>query len=342
MESADGQSPQLPASLCGRDGHFCPVSFRKYGFWFWGGMLLVSIAAIVLNVWLRQPALLTLYSFPVSYLAMAIIPLPLSAAGLVILLGTLPLYSGNTPFLWGVIAGLAVFYLVVKRVVHISSRNYQHNRSNEETLLNTVLTFAKTIDARDPYTAFHSHNVANYARRIAEEMKLPKAQTDAIYLAGLIHDIGKIGTPEAILQKESRLTDEEYDIMKKHPDNGHRIVKDMTALAALDIPGMVRHHHERLDGRGYPDGLAGEAIPLGARILCVADSFDAMTTNRSYRAKLAFSTAADELERHSGAQFDPQAARALLQVLRRDGQLPREGGFELGSERAVVPAAANS
>ena len=191
--------------------------------------------------------------------------------------------------------------------------------------MDTMLSFAKSIDTRDPYTAFHSRNVAGYAKQIATELKLSAEQTEAVYLAGLIHDIGKIGTPEHILSKESRLTEEEYEIMKQHPEAGYEIIKNISRLQELGITEMVRHHHERVDGKGYPHGLKGDAIPLGARILAAADAFDAMTTNRSYRQKLAVETAADELRRHRGTQFDPAVADALLKVLARTGKLqPQE------------------
>ncbi|MFC0214941.1 HD-GYP domain-containing protein [Paenibacillus chartarius] len=262
-----------------------------------------------------------LLSFPVAYLAMSLLPLQWTALAAAVLIGTIPLYAEPSPPLWIAMLGLAGLFAVIKRVVYISGRNFNQKQANDELLLNTVLSFAKTIDARDPYTAFHSNNVANYAKSIAEEMRLPRQQIQSIYLAGLIHDIGKIGTPETILQKEGRLTDEEFETMKRHAEDGYEIVKGMKALRDIGVPDMVRHHHERIDGRGYPLALKGDEIPLGARILGVADAFDAMTTNRSYRAKLSVETAASELERHKGTQFDPAAAEAFLAVLRREGKL---------------------
>ena len=153
---------------------------------------------------------------------------------------------------------------------------------------------------------------------------MPQKEVDSIYLAGLIHDIGKIATPDHILQKEGRLTAEEFDTMKKHAEDGYQIIKGMKRFEELGISSIVRHHHERMDGKGYPQGLKGVEIPLGARILGVADAFDAMTTNRSYRQKLAVETATDELQRYSGSQFDPAATKAFLKVLRREGKLQQE------------------
>ncbi|CAK4863906.1 unnamed protein product [Aphanomyces euteiches] len=155
-------------------------------------------------------------------------------------------------------------------------------------------------------------------------MGLPQREVDSIYLAGLIHDIGKVGTPDHILQKVSRLTEDEYETMKKHSEDGYQIIKDIKKFEELGITDMVRHHHERFDGKGYPQGLKSTEIPLGARILGVADAFDAMTTNRSYRQKLAVETASDELQRHSGTQFDPIAAKAFLKVLIREGKLQQQ------------------
>jgi HD-GYP domain-containing protein (c-di-GMP phosphodiesterase class II) len=143
-------------------------------------------------------------------------------------------------------------------------------------------------------------------------------------LAGLIHDIGKVGTPDFILQKESRLSEEEYAQMKKHSEDGYQIIQGIKSFGELGISDMVRYHHERPDGKGYPSGLKGTEIPIGARILGVADAFDAMTTNRSYRQKLPVEIAAEELTRYSGTQFDPKAAKALLTYLVREGKLERE------------------
>ena len=241
------------------------------------------------------------------------------------------LFASPEPILLAVMASFAGLMLLTKRVIFISNRNYKGKSEQEEMLLNTVFSLAKTIDARDQYTAVHSHNVADYARNIAKELGLKQREVDSIYLAGLIHDIGKIATPDHILQKESRLTEDEYVIMKKHSEDGYQIIKEMKLFGELGISDIVRHHHERFDGKGYPHGLKGTEIPLGARILGIADAFDAMTTNRSYRQKLAMETATNELQQYSGTQFDPAATKAFLKVLKRDGKLQEQEEVDYGA-----------
>lgn len=312
---------------CKDEDHFCPVSFKKYGRIFWSLFVLTVSAAITLQLFFDSDMLLVLYAFPVVFLAMLRISYPLLTILSSALLGSVLLLKSYNPLLLAVLAAYAVLILVVRRVVWVSERNYNEKTVQEDTLMGTMLSLAKTIDARDHYTAFHSNNVAEYARSIAKEMRLSARVTDSVYLAGLIHDIGKIGTPDLILHKESRLSEEEYDIMKQHSEAGYQIVKDMKRLQDLGIADMVRYHHERPDGKGYPKGLRGDVIPLGARIIGVADAFDAMTTNRSYRQKLSADTAAEELVKHSGTQFDPAAVKAFLSVLTREGKLTLENSM---------------
>ncbi|TLS50702.1 HD-GYP domain-containing protein [Paenibacillus antri] len=305
---------------CMQGQAYCPVNLPR-AIWFWVAFALVSAASAAANLIWRDPALPTLFAIPAIYLGLIRIPVPAFAAANAASCALIAFVAERDA---GGIVTAAAFLAVsclVRRVAATSFRHYSQKRQYEELFMDTMLSFAKSIDTRDPYTAFHSRNVAGYAKRIAEELKLPAAQTEAVYLAGLIHDIGKIGTPEHILSKESRLTEEEYEIMKRHPEAGYDIVKNIARLQELGIADMVRHHHERVDGKGYPHGLRGDAIPLGARILAAADAFDAMTTNRSYRQKLAVETAAEELRRHSGTQFDPAVAEAFLRTLARDGKL---------------------
>ncbi|AJY74820.1 HD-GYP domain-containing protein [Paenibacillus beijingensis] len=320
-----------------QDDEFCPIALRKYGVIFWSLFFMASAVAIVLNVLFDSELLLGLYVYPVVLLATLDLSGPLLALIGAALLGTVFAVNAPDPVLIVVAASYAVLLLIVRRVVWISARHYKGKKEQEDLLMNTILSLGKTIDARDPYTAFHSHNVAEYARSIAKEMGLSHKEQDAIFLGGLIHDIGKIGTPDAILQKESRLTEGEYAIMKKHPEEGYQIVKNMKRLRELGITDMVRYHHERPDGNGYPAGLKGAGIPLGARILGVADAFDAMTTNRSYRQKLTVETAAEELRRNSGTQFDPAAASAFLAVLTREGKLqPEKPAFSASQAKASL------
>ncbi|NOU96228.1 HD domain-containing protein [Paenibacillus sp. LMG 31456] len=317
--------------------HFCPVQLGKrtnVGLWILMGISLAT--AVWLNSTNYHPALLGIYAVPViifSLFVMNVYWVGAFAAAVV------ALWLYFTEAGWIAMAGaggMLLMALLMQRVVIVSRRNFQQKAEYEELFMNTILSFSKTIDARDPYTSFHSKNVAGYAQKIATELGLSKREVEAVHLAGLIHDIGKIGTPESILQKESRLTDEEFDIMKRHAEDGYQIIKDIKRLQELGASEMIRHHHERMDGRGYPLGLKGDEIPLGARILAASDAFDAMTTNRSYRQKLSIETAAEELRRHSGTQFDPQVADALLKILVREEIIPAEQRLEPDLQLAAL------
>jgi diguanylate cyclase (GGDEF)-like protein/putative nucleotidyltransferase with HDIG domain len=178
--------------------------------------------------------------------------------------------------------------------------------------LAAVLVLAETLDLRDAGTALHSQTVAGYAEAIARNLGLDDDHVERVRIAGLLHDIGKVGVPDGILLKPGRLTDAEMDEIRKHPEIGARII----AGANLDdISGWVLAHHERPDGRGYPLGLTGESIPLEARILAVADSFEAMTADRVYRAAMPRAAAVEQLRACEGSQFDPRVVAAFLEVL---------------------------
>ena len=177
-------------------------------------------------------------------------------------------------------------------------------------MMGLLHSLTSAVDAKDSYTCGHSERVALLSRHLATEFGLPDAEVEQIYMAGLLHDVGKIGVPESVLHKTGKLTPEEFDLMKKHPEIGARILADVKQVKAL-IPGVL-HHHERYDGRGYPTGLAGGAIPLMGRIICLADCFDAMTSNRTYRKALPLEVALTEIRRCAGTQFDPTLAEAFL------------------------------
>ncbi|MCK5684121.1 response regulator [bacterium] len=179
--------------------------------------------------------------------------------------------------------------------------------STEELFLSTIQSLSSAIDAKDQYTHGHSYRVTEYSICIAREMKLSDSFINIVHLSGLLHDIGKIGISESILCKPSRLTDEEYIEIKKHPLIGATIMEPIKPLRKV-IPGM-KYHHERWDGRGYPDGLKGLETPLIARIIGVADTFDAMTSDRSYRKGLDPSIAYEEINKCSGSQFDPDIVK---------------------------------
>lgn len=168
---------------------------------------------------------------------------------------------------------------------------------------------AADLEASDPYTHGHSRRVARYASLIAKGMDLPQAEVGKIRLAAVLHDIGKLHTPRTILDKPGRLTDDEFAVVKRHPSDGADMIQ--TLIDDRDLVAIVRHHHERLDGKGYPSGLAAAQIPLGSRIIAVADTFDAITSTRSYRQPRPHKAALDIMESEAGAQLDPDAVSAF-------------------------------
>ncbi len=186
-----------------------------------------------------------------------------------------------------------------------------------QSILDTVTSLAYAIDAKDQYTQGHSQKVSAYAALLAEAMGLPETQVEAIRLGAVLHDVGKVGIPEQILNKSGPLNPEEWETMKTHVIFGGRILEPLLPLA--HIREMVLHHHEFFDGSGYPEGLAGEAIPLGARIITIADSYDTITSDRSYKKGRTAAQAFAELERCAGTQFDPQLVRIFTEAMK---QLP--------------------
>ncbi len=189
---------------------------------------------------------------------------------------------------------------------------------NRELFMQTITVLGSTIEAKDKYTHGHTERVTKYSVAIAEQMVIngsssfDKEFLENLYISGMLHDIGKIAVPEAILNKNGKLTGEEFDIMKHHTLKGEEMLQPLSAFRSC-IPG-VKHHHERYDGKGYPDGLAGEAIPITAAIIAVADTYDAMTTDRPYRKGLDRRQAIDEIEKNSGLQFNPLVVRAMVEL----------------------------
>ncbi|MDR2701357.1 MAG: HD-GYP domain-containing protein [Spirochaetaceae bacterium] len=183
----------------------------------------------------------------------------------------------------------------------------------EKTHFETIMAFSEALEARDQYTAGHSRRVMEYSKSIGQRMKLDKQEIEDLRRSALLHDIGKIGIPDIILKKQTKLTGEEYAIIKSHPETGAAILKYIKSFK--DLVPAVYHHHERFDGEGYPEGVKGTAIPLHARIIAIADTFDAMTSSRSYRKALSFRTALSELERNKGIQFDPDIAEIFIEIL---------------------------
>ena len=186
----------------------------------------------------------------------------------------------------------------------------------ERAYLDTIQSLRYAVEAKDPYTRGHSDRVSEYAVLIGRKMGLSEDEIKTLQIGGLFHDIGKIGVPDTILQMEAKLTDDEYSQIKNHPSIGAHILGE--AEAFKDIIPIVKYHHERFDGRGYPSRLSGEKIPLLARITAVADTFDAMTSKRSYRNALDIQYVKEEIERCKGTQFDPKIAEVFLEILNND------------------------
>lgn len=205
----------------------------------------------------------------------------------------------------------------------------------QDMFLGTLEALTSAIDAKDPYTRGHSERVAHLAAELAREIGLSEHDVERIRIAGLVHDIGKIGVPESVLRKPGRLTDDEFDLMKKHPEIGHHILRDIPLLDDV-LPGVM-HHHERWDGRGYPARLAGEDIPRMARIIGLADAFEAMSSNRTYRRALPRGKVLAEIAECAGSQFDPELADAFLRVdLREYDRLVARHSTTLGDEPGQI------
>ena len=221
-------------------------------------------------------------------------------------------------FLLGIGLLMLLAFTTVQVVIDLIRSAEKRRRDLEKANRTTFQTIASTIDAKDRYTGGHSERVGHYAKllckAVAEEYGFTHDDISAVNYIGKMHDLGKIGVPDKVLNKNGRLTDEEFDLMKQHTIIGYDMLKNIDY-----IPGLrdgVRSHHERWDGGGYPDGLKGEKIPLYARILCIADSYDAMTTDRVYRKKLSKETVLEELEKNKGKQFDPHLADVFIGMIR--------------------------
>ncbi len=216
--------------------------------------------------------------------------------------------------------------VLVIRVRHIIDLNHlqknleqevkKKTEENERLFIHVVQSLADAIDAKDTYTNGHSGRVAQYSREIAKRYGYTGKKLDDIYMMGLLHDVGKIGVPDAVINKPAKLNDEEYEQIKNHPVMGARILKNIKEMPSLATG--ARWHHERFDGSGYPDGLKGENIPEEARIITVADTYDAMSSRRSYRDVIPQSVARSELEKGKGTQFDPQFADIMIAMIDED------------------------
>ncbi|MCM1038483.1 MAG: HD-GYP domain-containing protein [Ruminococcus sp.] len=230
------------------------------------------------------------------------------------------LFSMETPdyqLLMKTLAQLETLRKSLQQEVKRQTKAAEEQREKVERLSQqVVLTLAKTIDAKDKYTKGHSERVADYSRKIAEKMNLSEQEQQEIYWMGLLHDIGKIGIPDTIINKTGKLTDEEFHIIQKHPVIGVDILNTISEIP--NIAEGARSHHEKYDGTGYPDRLAGENIPFTARIIGVADAYDAMTSKRSYRDVLPQEIVRAEIVKGRGTQFDPQCADIMLKMMDED------------------------
>ena len=180
----------------------------------------------------------------------------------------------------------------------------------------TATALVNAIDAKDQYSRGHSLRVAEYSKLIAEELDKDAEDCERIYYAALLHDVGKIGISDAIINKSGRLTPEEYGVIKQHPVMGNQILSSIRDYPYISIG--AHYHHERYDGKGYPDGLKGEEIPEIARIISVADAYDAMTSDRSYRTALPQAFVREEFVKGSGTQFDPNFAQVMIKLIDND------------------------
>jgi HD-GYP domain-containing protein (c-di-GMP phosphodiesterase class II) len=183
----------------------------------------------------------------------------------------------------------------------------------QETFRGVVRAMAVAVDAKSRWTAGHSIRVTRYAMELAQAIGLPESEIEKIQLSGLLHDLGKIGVPDAILDKPGKLTDEEWEIMKRHPIIGYEMLKDIWQLRGTVLDGVL-YHHERIDGKGYPFGLKGDDIPFAGRLLAVADGFDAMTSDRPYRAGMPKEKALEILLENAGTQWDKELVKAFVET----------------------------
>jgi HD-GYP domain-containing protein (c-di-GMP phosphodiesterase class II) len=225
------------------------------------------------------------------------------------------------------------FNLMTDQVERFISDLQKSAEENRQLFIGTVKSLAAAIDGKDPYTRGHSERVSRFSIAIAQRMGIPDDEVEKIRISALLHDVGKIGIDDNVLKKPSALTDEEYEIMKKHPQKGYKIMSQIPAMKEF-LPGMYMHH-EMVDGRGYPQGLKGDEIPLMAKIVAVADTFDAMTTDRPYQRAMKFEDALARIESFVGSRYDPDVVVAFTAAC-KEGQI-RPGSVKLKKPAAPTP-----
>lgn len=270
-----------------------------------------NICLIFIVVWFKKKGFilslcLLLFQFPILYYGMIVQKI----------MAVLPGFFGN----FVTIAAIIVIYRRNKKI-----ENYQmieityltrQQRFSQRLFEQTAKALVNAIDAKDAYSHGHSMRVAEYSEKIARELGKSAEECEKIYYAGLLHDVGKIGIDDQIINKKGKLTDEEYEAIKQHPVYGNQILLSISEYPYLSIG--AHHHHERYDGRGYPDKLKGEDIPEIARIIAVADAYDAMTSTRSYRDAIPQQIVREEIVKNSGTQFDPQVAKVMQHIIDLD------------------------
>lgn len=214
-------------------------------------------------------------------------------------------------------SGYLIYFCIKEGIIlgRVKRENMLLNRKARYFYRGAIKSLSLVLEAKDRYYKGHDRRVTLYAMAMARELGLSKEHRELIYYVGLLHDIGKIGVSDCILTKTGRLTEEDWNKIKKHPEIGEIVVTPMEFLK--EAGPIIRHHHERYDGSGYPDGLSGEHIPIVSRILAVADAYDAMTSTRPYRKTLTHEGAVAELKKNSGTQFDPKVMEAFLQSFAR-------------------------
>jgi putative nucleotidyltransferase with HDIG domain len=316
-----------------------------------GRATLVALSAGMANVFfdslVNVGTLLVRRSAPVSVYTRSVGPLTLLSLPLYVPLVGLMVFSYQHYSFWTATMFLGPL-VALQRVIHlyqkqqdVSDELVQANERLEAANLSFATALVTTLDARDRYTAGHSALVAEYAREIAKRLGLSGDEQQLAHLCGLVHDIGKIGLPPGLLEKPGPLSLEERRQMEQHPVIGERILDKVDDYAEIAL--IVRHHHERIDGQGYPDGLAGDAIPLLSRIIAVADAYDAMTSDRPYRGPMPSRVARLRLAQAVGSQFDTNVVLAFEALLAGRPQTPalhntRENTPELVGTHAVDAA----
>lgn len=269
-------------------------------------LALAALVYFALNIFFSTLSVSLAFSLPLSRLLVQNVRWAIPNLVVLWTIGVLMVYLLRSDA--GII-GILLLWLPLL-VVRYSLRQYVELK---KTHIETIQSLAAALDAKDPYTRGHSQRVAEMARLVASAMQLPENEVEAVHYAGLLHDIGKIGVHDDVLNKVEKLTDEDWEKIRSHATIGADIVRHVRFLQG--VSDMIRHHHESYDGTGYPDGLKGENIPIGARILAVCDAYDAMTTERPYRKALTPERAVAELKSKAGVQFDPRVVEAFLQVL---------------------------